>query len=158
MQGAQVRVFEEAGDEALRCLLEREQALSAEPYLVVDFAGDFLGEPLEWQAGDQEVGCPLQSSYLSERHDSWPGSGLGWLLSRLLHCVVGWQHLVGLLGSGHLPVELGRCQILMLSWHCSSCLIRGILSGGGLPPDVLRSGHLILFKLIIDRVLKLEFQ
>ena len=116
VDGAQVRVLEQADQVGLGGFLQGEHGRSLESQVVLEVLSDLSDESLEGQLADEELGALLVPSDLSE------GDGSGSVSVGLLDSSGGRRALPGGLGGQ---------------------LLSGSLSSGGLSCGLLGSGHLV---------------
>jgi hypothetical protein len=83
VNGAEIGIFEEASDVALRSLLQSQESLGLEAELPIDPIADSSHEPLERSLGKQEVGGLLVALDLAKSDSAWSPADL------LLHAAFG---------------------------------------------------------------------
>lgn len=71
VNGAQVRIFEEADHVGLGGLLKREHGLRLEPEVRLDLLSDLPHEALERQLPDEQLGRLLELADLTKGHRAW---------------------------------------------------------------------------------------
>jgi len=124
VDGAQVRVLEEADQVGLAGLLESADGSGLEPEISLEVLSDLPDEALEGELADEQLGRLLVSPDLPESHRAGP------IPVRLLDSSGGGSALPGRLGGQLLP---------------------GGLSSGGLTGRLLCTSHLSALKFVPGR-------
>ena len=68
MDGAQIRVLEQADEVGFRSFLESEHGRALESQVILELGSDLPNEALEGKLSDQELSALLEATDLSQRH------------------------------------------------------------------------------------------